>query len=509
MKRFTSVDISTLASQFRLPGCGERIRVIISVPRRQPRHSVTDVVKIVTNPAAIMFEEGSSTVTATLATQAAFVVILITNLGLLLGGQSSDSFAVYWAAPSVGLDGVTFQYGMWKGISKLWEEGIYGIAWLLIICSGVWPIIKLALLLVAGLLPSHHLNATHRHQLLYTLCTLGRFSFIDVWVVVLVVLTIRVDTQSLPGLDVELWIQAAAKGGVVLFLFAVLLTQTISNALITVHNHKELLTPAIAESSSQQLPCRDDEEDFGGSSAHDFTVLSGGADGDEGHGDGSGQEAQLRSLRVFLAHDVRMHAQAPIVQIVLVILCVSALVALAVPCVRVTYSAGEEQQFFSQDYSAVSIFFTICFNRHPSTLVGNPTPGTLAFFGFVLVVLLPALQVLLVALVWFARLSMVAHRRLHLALDNVSHFASLDCFTLALTIVSLEIDSLLDRGQLADYVRIRCAALPSLLFVALAAFGLTALVRFITLQHKRFIVYFAAPLHHAPRPLILEDQEIN
>lgn len=454
-----------------------------------------------------MFEEGSSTLTATMVMQAAFVVILLVNLGLLLGGQSNDSFAIYWAAPSIGLDGVTFQYSMWKGISKLWEESIYGIAWLLIICSGVWPIIKLVLLSVAGLTPAHLLSPAQRHQLLYTLCTLGRFSFIDVWVVVLVVLTIRVDTQSLPGLDVELWIQATAQGGVVLFLFAVLLTQALSNALITVHHHKELLTPAVADSTPQQLPGGDDEVDFTGS-AHGFAVLSGGDDGESGD-DGSIQETKLRSLRVFLAHDVKMHAQAPILQIVLVILCVSAIVALVVPCVRITYSAGEEQQFFSRDYSAVSCFFTIGYNAHPTTLVGNPTPGTLAFFGFVLVILLPALQVILVSLTWFARLSMAAHRHLHLALDNVSHLASLDCFTLALAIVSLEIDSLLGQGQLADYVRIRCAALPSLFFVALAAFGLTALVRFTSLQHKRFIVYFAVPLCSAPRPLIFEDQEIN
>ena len=172
-----------------------------------------------------MFEESSPTLTATLLRQAAFAALIVINMGLLLGGQSNDSFAVYWAAPAVGLEGVTFKYGMWQGISKLWEEKVYGLSLLLFFCSGLWPLAKLLLLLLCGLLPVSLLSPERRRSLLGWLCALGRLSFVDVWVVALVVLTIRVDVESLPGLDVHLWIQAVAAGGVVLFLFAVLLSQ--------------------------------------------------------------------------------------------------------------------------------------------------------------------------------------------------------------------------------------------------------------------------------------------
>ena len=54
-------------------------------------------------------------------------------------------------------------------------------------------------------------------------------SFIDVWVVTVIVLAIRLDEPSFKGLNVGLWVQAVGEYGVFLFYIAIVLSQVLTN----------------------------------------------------------------------------------------------------------------------------------------------------------------------------------------------------------------------------------------------------------------------------------------
>jgi len=406
------------------------------------------------------------------AWQAALGVLVVISIGLIIGGQNNTSFSVFWAAPTVGLSGKTFTYTMWGGISKLLEEKSYGIAWTLILFSGMWPVIKLILLLAVSIvpegglqvLPVPWLTSSRKYTIVSSLCQWGRLSFIDCWVVSLIVLTIRVNQESLPGLSIAFWVQAVGERGVGLFLAGILMSQTLSNILVTLRHSQEF------SKNTQHFAVIRGDEDLEGKSENVW---------EEEEGEGS--EVKLAFKEKFSLF------QGMQIQWIILTWVFLVLVAVFVPCYQITYTAAT-QVFASPTYSLLTGFATIAGNSHPETLVGCPSPKVLSFFGVVLVVLLPLLQGIILLVLWFLPLTYAHHVTLHLWLDNISHFASCDSFVVSLVIVSAEIGDLLNRSELGNYVRIQMIPTGAFVFVALVAFGFSPLVRFILLHHRVYLL---------------------
>jgi hypothetical protein len=403
------------------------------------------------------------------------VLVVVISIGLIIGGQNNTSFSVFWAAPTVGLSGKTFTYTMWGGISKLLEEKSYGIAWTLILFSGLWPVVKLLFLLVVSLVPEGGLScfpipwltSSRKYTIVSSLCQWGRLSFIDLWVVSLIVLTIRVNQESLPGLSIAFWVQAVGERGVGLFLAGILMSQALSNILVTLRHCQEL------SKNTQHFAVIRGDEDFEGAGKSGQNVWE--------EEEGEGNEAKLSFKEKFSLF------QGMQIQWIVLTWVFLVLIALFVPCYQITYTAAT-QVFASPVYSLLTGFATIAGNSHPETLVGCPSPKVLSFFGVVLVVLLPLLQGVILLVLWFVPLPYAHHVTLHLWLDNISHFASCDSFVVSLIIVSAEIGDLLNRSELGSYVRIQMIPTGAFVVVALVAFGFSPLVRFVLLHHRVFLL---------------------
>jgi len=373
-------------------------------------------------------------------------------LGLILGGQFNTSFSVYWAVQQLGLSGKTFSYSMWGGIEKLLQEKTYGIAWALILFSGMWPIVKLIVLLLTAVLPENSaLTSSRRHVVISTLCQFGRLSFLDCWIVSLIVLTIRLDEASLPGFNVAFWVQGVAEKGVVLFLAGILLSQLMSNLIITARNKRDFANRSggqilrggvVGGVTTSIFTIGADDDDALGA---DFSVLSSHDDDVDGLGSLWSGVERRDGVMIFkdtylssLASSIPVQGVQHIAQALVVILSLLVIVALFVPCLHITYTAAGET-FKSVRYSFLTSFCTIASNSHPETFAHSPSPTILSVFGITLVVVVPLLQVVLLTVLWWVPLSVYRHSQLHLVLDNLCHMASMDTFAMALVIVSAEI----------------------------------------------------------------------
>lgn len=149
---------------------------------------------------------------------------IFATIALLTVGQLMTSFAVWWGIPALKKEGITYQYSLWDGIIKLYDDNIYIVATMLLLWSGIWPHLKLLLLCLFSWITRR--DARARLKAFEWLAAMGKWSFLDVWVVSLIVIAIRLDGDFLLlGFNANIWFQAVAEIGVYVFFVSILLSQ--------------------------------------------------------------------------------------------------------------------------------------------------------------------------------------------------------------------------------------------------------------------------------------------
>jgi hypothetical protein len=157
-----------------------------------------------------------------------------------LFGQLQYSFSIDYNINPLNINGSTFKYNLWNGIQKLLEEKLYFISILLIIYSGIWPYIKLILVLVLSF--TDVASDKYRIWLLNTISTLGKWSTLDVWVVLIIIVTININGKyNVMGIDVDILLEVIAMKGVYIYFIGIVLSQLLSQ--ITIHYVKSSSSP--------------------------------------------------------------------------------------------------------------------------------------------------------------------------------------------------------------------------------------------------------------------------
>ena len=155
-------------------------------------------------------------------------------------GQLQYSFSIDYNINPLNINGSTFKYNLWNGIQKLIEEKLYFISILLIIYSGIWPYIKLILVLVLSF--TDVASDKYRIWLLNTISTLGKWSTLDVWVVLIIIVTININGKyNVMGIDVDILLEVIAMKGVYIYFIGIVLSQLLSQ--IAIHYVKSSSSP--------------------------------------------------------------------------------------------------------------------------------------------------------------------------------------------------------------------------------------------------------------------------
>merc|ERR1712196_267607 len=73
----------------------------------------------------------------------------------------------------------------------MWQAKVYALSLLIAICSGGWPYLKLVLVMLAWCAPPRMLPLKHRGKLLEALDALGKWSLVDSFVLVMMMVAFR------------------------------------------------------------------------------------------------------------------------------------------------------------------------------------------------------------------------------------------------------------------------------------------------------------------------------
>ena len=174
-------------------------------------------------------------------------IVLIINVGFFVMGHiytaASVDIVLKLFGREVRIDGIVTM-----SLAKTISDMIAARAWLFIILlggmSGVWPYTKLTLIFSSWMLPPSRLRPKRRGQVLMTLDALGKWSLIDLYVMLFFMLAFRVNVinPSLAVLPPALWsgdLKLTAVWGLFAFTIAVISSLIVNN--LAIHYHRNAL----------------------------------------------------------------------------------------------------------------------------------------------------------------------------------------------------------------------------------------------------------------------------
>ncbi|KAL3790089.1 hypothetical protein HJC23_013600 [Cyclotella cryptica] len=134
-----------------------------------------------------------------------------------------------------------YSFSLGSTMTEMFEAGVYLLMLLILFCSGVWPYVKLLLLLFAWIASTRRLPPVRREQILYLLDSLGKFSLIDAYVLVLMMVAFRyeLDVANAGALNVYV----TPKFGFYSFLFATIMSLVSGHVMLFFH--RRTLVPRI------------------------------------------------------------------------------------------------------------------------------------------------------------------------------------------------------------------------------------------------------------------------
>ena len=133
-----------------------------------------------------------------------------------------------------------FEFSLANTAHDMWQAGIYPLFFLVVVFSGIWPYAKLCLLLFCFL--SRRIDFSRRGRLLLALDSLGKFSLVDTFVLVLMMVAFRYHLQPLESDALTIDVMVIQGYGFNAFLLATLLSLVGGHLAVHYHRYAEMTT---------------------------------------------------------------------------------------------------------------------------------------------------------------------------------------------------------------------------------------------------------------------------
>eukprot|EP00656_Telonema_subtile_P002700 TRINITY_DN1122_c0_g1_i1.p1 TRINITY_DN1122_c0_g1~~TRINITY_DN1122_c0_g1_i1.p1 ORF type:complete len:2329 (-),score=412.59 TRINITY_DN1122_c0_g1_i1:67-7053(-) len=156
----------------------------------------------------------------------------------------------------------TFDFSLGNSVRDMWTAKVYALSLLIAVCSGAWPYSKLLLVLVCWCLPPAALPLKHRGKLLEALDALGKWSLVDSFVLVMMMVAFRFHigippvsmdgVLGLPGNLIALDVIVQAGWGFYGFLLATISSLIVSHVCIAFHRAAVYGTPGEIEEQAKK-----------------------------------------------------------------------------------------------------------------------------------------------------------------------------------------------------------------------------------------------------------------
>jgi len=177
-------------------------------------------------------------------------LIILANIGFFLSGHLSLGATVHielqLAGEKFGVDQF-FEFSMAKSTIDIWNAGGRELAIMILIFSVIWPYTKQLITLVLWFLPPTKLSVSRRGSILLWLDCLGKWSMIDIFVLVITLVAFRVSIVSpsigfLPENFYSINLLVVPLWGLYANMIAQLVSQVSSHFII--HYHRNIIHEA-------------------------------------------------------------------------------------------------------------------------------------------------------------------------------------------------------------------------------------------------------------------------
>ena len=128
-----------------------------------------------------------------------------------------------------------FVFSLGNTVREMWRAGVYPLAVLIAFFSGAWPYAKLVLMLVAWLTPARAISPRRRESILIWLDFLGKYSLVDIFVLVLMIAAFHVQIALTDGILATVTVYPTF--GFYSFLTATILSLLLGHIVLAAHRY--------------------------------------------------------------------------------------------------------------------------------------------------------------------------------------------------------------------------------------------------------------------------------
>jgi hypothetical protein len=136
-----------------------------------------------------------------------------------------------------------FNFGLINSIVDMWKAGVWPLSVIVALFSGIWPYVKLVMMVIAWVAPLSYVPDKHRERILMVLDALGKWSMLDTYIMVLMLVSFHVHVDLPLGdpsrianpIAVDVFVNAAF--GFLTFMLATVLSLVLSHVILAVHRH--------------------------------------------------------------------------------------------------------------------------------------------------------------------------------------------------------------------------------------------------------------------------------
>jgi hypothetical protein len=135
-----------------------------------------------------------------------------------------------------------FEFSLTNTITDMWKGGVYPLAIVVLVWSGIWPYLKTLLMFAIWYVPPTRLPRNHRRRLLLTLDVLGKWALIDMFLMNMMSVAFRfhISTSSFGALFKNLLVvdvNVTPEIGLFTFVTAVALSLFANHLLLAYHRN--------------------------------------------------------------------------------------------------------------------------------------------------------------------------------------------------------------------------------------------------------------------------------
>jgi hypothetical protein len=180
-------------------------------------------------------------------------IYLLATLGLLLasdiGSGVAGEYLLIQPNGEIFEQEVLLQASIFTSVKELWDSGSYALAILIVFTSIMWPYVKLLLSLFAWIAP--YRNSRRRERLLEVVDCLGKWSFVDIFVLLLIMVSFRATIQLNAGVTMEVVI--VPRWGFFGFVLATILSLVGTHVILYQHRTLTYSDASVASNPAEDL----------------------------------------------------------------------------------------------------------------------------------------------------------------------------------------------------------------------------------------------------------------